>query len=342
VNASRRRFAAYLALGSVEDTRAPTSFVDVTLEAAFHYQHHKPVLDPKLEPIMSWVASVGAAAADGDFDNDGWVDLQVTDSDKGRPNHLYKNRCDGTFTDVAEAAGVARVNDEDGVSTDWVFGDYDNDGWLELYVVQWGRNRLFHYRRNGAFEDVTDRAFRDEHERPGSPWGNACAAVWFDYDGDGLLDLYVGNYFALFDLWHLEHTRIMHDSFERARNVERNDLWHNEGDGTFTNVSARLGVDGPDWTLAVGHGDLDNDSWQDLYVADDFGPDQLFMNNRDGTFRDVTEKVPGADTKKGMNVDFGDFDNDGWLDVQVSNLHPSSAKLQLGPGSAMVILDSSI
>ncbi len=144
--------------------------------------------------------------------------------------------------------------------------------------------------------------------------------MWIDYDGDGLLDLYVGNYFAPFDLWHLETTRVMHDSFENARNAGRNSLWHNQGDGTFTDLGKQLGVDDPGWTLAVGHGDLDNDGWPDLYVANDFGPDQLYMNNRDGTFRNVTEQVLGQDTKKGMNVEFGDLDGDGWLDVQVSNI----------------------
>ena len=299
---------------------APVTFVNRTSEAGFTHVHHKPVLDHKLDPIMSWVASIGAAAAAGDFDRDGWMDLYVTDSDKGRPNYLYRNRGDGTFVDVAREAGVANVNDGTGVSTDAIWGDYDNDGWPDLYIVKWGRNRLYRNGRDGTFTDVTAKAFVDEKGKPGAPWANGCAAIWFDYDGDGWLDLYVGNYFAPVDLWHLANTRIMHDSFERARNAGENFFYHNNRDGTFTDLAARLGVNDTGWTLSVGHGDINNDGWPDLYSADDFGPDQLFLSGGDGTFRNITERAIGRDTKKGMNVDFGDFDNDGWLDIYVTNI----------------------
>ncbi|MFQ5740113.1 MAG: FG-GAP-like repeat-containing protein [Acidobacteriota bacterium] len=298
--------------------------MDVTVSAGFTHLHHKPYLDPKLEPIMPWVNSVGAAAAAGDFDNDGWVDLYVTDSHKGKPNHLYRNQGEGTFADVARQAGVADVNDDSGVSMDCVWGDYDNDGYLDLFVVKWGRDRLFRNDGDGTFTDVTTMAFQNETNEPGSPWANGSAATWVDYDGDGRLDLYVGNYFAPFNLWHLEHTRIMHDDFEKARNGGRNLLFHNNGDGTFTETAARLGLDDPGWTLSVGHGDIDNDGWPDIYSANDFGPDQLFLNRRDGTFRNISDQSLGPDTKKGMNVDFGDFDNDGWLDIYVTNI--TSAK----------------
>jgi len=299
---------------------AATAFVDVTTAAGFTHVHHKPDLDPKLEPIMSWVSSVGAAAAAGDYDNDGWVDLYVTDSRKGQPNRLYRNRGDGTFVDVASRAGVAEVNDDSGTSMDCVWGDYDNDGHLDLFVVKWGRDHLFHNNGDGTFTDVTAKAFRNESGKAGSPWANGCSAVWVDYDGDSRLDLYVGNYFKPFDLWNLEHTQIMHDSFEKARNAGRNSLFRNNGDGTFTEVGAKLGLDDPGWTLSAGHGDINNDGWPDIYCADDFGPDQLFLNNGDGTFSNVTEEAIGYDTKKGMNVDFGDFDGNGWLDIYVTNI----------------------
>ncbi|MEE8583403.1 MAG: FG-GAP-like repeat-containing protein, partial [Acidobacteriota bacterium] len=152
---------------------------------------------------------------------------------------------------------------------------------------------------------------------------NGASAVWVDYDGDSWLDLYVGNYFAPFDLWHLEHTRIMHDDFEKARNAGRNFLFRNNRDGTFTELAAKLHLDDPGWTLSVGHGDLDNDGWPDIYCANDFGSDQVFLNLGDGTFRNITEQAFGEDTKKGMNVDFGDFDGDGWLDIYVTNITTS-------------------
>ena len=296
------------------------SFVDVTAAAGFNHVHHQPDLDPKLEPIMAWVASVGAAAAAGDFDNDGWVDLYVTDSNKGEPNRLYRNQGNGKFTEVGSMSGVADVNNETGVSTDCIWGDYDNDGWLDLYVVRWGRDVLFHNNGGGSFTDVTDQAFRDENGEPGSVWANGCSAIWVDYDRDGQLDLYVGNYFAPFDLWHLQHTRIMHDDFEQARNAGRNALFHNNGDGTFTDVAADLELDDPGWTLSVGHGDINNDGEPDIYCANDFGTDQIFLNRGDGTFRNITGSAFGEDTKKGMNVDFGDFDSNGWLDIYVTNI----------------------
>jgi hypothetical protein len=296
------------------------AFVDVTRQAGIAHVHHKPQLDSRLEPIMNWVASVGAAAAAADYDLDGRVDLYVTNTRKGEPNHLYRNRGDGTFEDVAAELGVADVNGVDGASTDCVWADYDNDGDPDLYVVLWGRDRLFRNDGAAGFVDVTGRAFRGEDGSPGSPWANGCAAIWFDYDGDALLDLYVGNYFAPQDLWHLEHTRILHDDFEHSRNAGRNALFRNRGDGTFEEVGAALGVDDPGWTLGVGHGDFNNDGWPDLYCADDFGPDQLFLNNGVGGFEDVTSLAIGPDTKKGMNVDCGDFDGDGWLDIHVSNI----------------------
>ena len=328
-----------------------TAFVEVTTDAGIRHTHHKPNLDPKLDPIMNWVASVGAAAAAGDFDNDGWMDLYVTDSRKGEPNRLYRNQADGTFVDVAVEAGVAHLNDDSGTSMDCVWGDYDNDGHLDLFVVKWGRDHLFRNQGNGTFVDVTATAFRDENGKPGSPWANGCSAIWVDYDGDARLDLYVGNYFAPFDLWNLEHTRIMHDSFEKARNGGRNFLFHNEGDGTFTEVASRLGLDDPGWTLSVGHGDLNNDGWPDIYCADDFGPDQLFLNRGNGTFENVTDAVIGQDTKKGMNVDFGDLDNDGWLDMYVTNITTAEYLQEgnmlwhnfgVGPDGSLTLVDVSL
>jgi len=293
----------------------------VTRAAGITNVHHKPILDHQLDNIMSWVSSVGAAASAGDFNNDGWLDLYVTDSDKGWPNHLYRNNKDGTFTDVAVQAGVADLNNDGGVSMDCVWGDYDNDGWPDLYVVRWGYDVLFHNNRDGTFTDVTKKLFRRRDGSPGTDWANGCAAIWLDFNLDGRLDLYVGNYFDEFDLWHLKTTRIMHDDFEKARNAGHNFLYRQNADGTFTEVGAAAGgVDDPGWTLGVGAGDLNNDGWPDLYCADDFGPDQLYLNNHNGTFTNVTAIAIGFDTKKGMNVEMGDVDNDGWLDIYVANI----------------------
>ncbi|MDJ0838720.1 MAG: FG-GAP-like repeat-containing protein [Acidobacteriota bacterium] len=300
----------------LSDVVERNAFTEITREAGFTHVHQKPQLDAKVNNIMPWLASVGSAAAAGDYDNDGWMDLYVTNSRRGTPNFLYRNKSDGTFEEVAGAAGLADVNNESGISTDAVWGDYDNDGHVDLYVVKWGRDQLFRNNGDGSFSDVTEQAF------PGgiNPWANGCAAIWFDFTGDQHLDLYVGNYFAPHDLWQLTTTNIMHDDFEKSRNAGGNFMYINNGDGTFREVAEKLGLDDTGWTLSMGHGDINNDGLQDIYSANDFGTDMLFLNQGGSRFADVTDQVFGGDTKKGMNVDLGDFDNNGWLDIYVTNI----------------------
>ena len=289
------------------------AFVDVTDAAGLRHQHCKPKLDTKLDCIMPWMASVGAAAAAADYDADGDIDLYVTNSEMGKPNRLFRNRGDGTFEDVAAAAGVADANAEHGASMDACWGDYDNDGHLDLYVVKWGWNVLYHANGDGTFANVTEAAGVGDQ-------GNGNAGIWLDYNDDGWLDLYVGNYFRNVDLWHLKDSRQMHESFETARDAGANVLYRNNGDGTFTDVGHELGVDDTGWTLDVGAADYDNDGDQDLVNANDFGQDRVFRVNADATFSNVTDHAIGWDTHKGMNVEFGDYNNDGWLDLYITNI----------------------
>ncbi len=300
------------------DDRPPAAapskpFVDVTDQAGVRHRHHKAVLDPKLDPIMPWMASVGAACAAADYDRDGDIDLYVTNSQVGTLNSLFRNNGDMTFTDVATQAGVADANAEHGASMDAVWGDYNNDGHLDLYVVKWGWDVLYRSNGDGTFTNVTDAAGVGDR-------GNGNAAIWLDYNDDSFLDLYVGNYFRDVDLWHLDDTRQMHEDFETARDGGADALYRNNGDGTFTEVAKELGVDDTGWTLDCGAADYDNDGDQDLFVANDFGQDRVFRLNADGTFTNVTDTVIGWDTHKGMNVDFGDYNNDGWLDLYITNI----------------------
>ncbi len=288
-------------------------FVDVTDRAGVRHRHHKPQLDSKLDNIMPWMASVGAAAAAVDYDHDGDIDLYVTNSRLGTQNKLFQNNGDGTFVDVAEQVGVADANAAHGVSMDAVWGDYNNDGWLDLYIVKWGWNILYRANGDGTFTDVTESA------GVGDP-GNGNAAIWFDYNDDSFLDLYIGNYFRNVDLWHLKDSRQMHEDFETARDAGANVLYRNNGDGTFTDVSEALHVNDTGWTLDLGAADYDNDGDQDLAAANDFGQDRVFRLNADATFTDVTDTAIGWDTHKGMNIDFGDYNNDGWLDLYVTNI----------------------
>jgi tetratricopeptide (TPR) repeat protein len=303
-----------LPAGSEPQVRsASKAFVDVTDQAGVRHRHYKPVLDKKLDCIMPWMASVGASAAAADYDNDGDADLYVTNSRMGKPNRLFRNNGDGTFVEVGAEAGVADANQEHGASMDAVWGDYDNDGQLDLYVVKWGWNILYHSNGDGTFTDVTDAAGVGDK-------GNGNAAIWLDYNDDSYLDLYIGNYFRDVDLWHLDDARQMHEDFETARDAGANILYRNNGDGTFTEVGKELGVDDTGWTLDVGAADYDNDGDQDLANANDFGQDRVFRTNADATFSNVTDTAIGWDTHKGMNIEFGDYNNDGWLDLYVTNI----------------------
>ncbi|PYR61002.1 MAG: hypothetical protein DMF85_03390, partial [Acidobacteria bacterium] len=213
-------------------------------------------------------------------------------------------------------------------------GDYDNDGLDDLFVTDSAEGTSCHllhndgrfhftgfgtpilYRNNGdgTFTDVTSRSGLDA-------FANTIAAIAFDYDNDGRLDLLFGNYFKPVNLFDLRDPHVLPNNLDNAANGGGVTLWRNMGDGRFENVTAKAGLSGhTGWTLDVGHADLNNDGFQDLYVASDYGTDRLFINNGDGTFRDVTERAIGFDTKKGMNVDVADYDNDGWLDVYVTNI----------------------
>ncbi|MBI3766354.1 MAG: CRTAC1 family protein, partial [Ignavibacteriales bacterium] len=215
-----------------------------------------------------------------------------------------------------------------------IFFDYDNDGDEDLYVVKWGAsNILFENQGDGTFRDVTQRAGVGF-------WGYANGVIAFDYDRDGLLDLFVANYFAdsienpatgelaRSDLWNPVSTRIMHSTFTHAVNGGRNVLYKNMGDGTFKDVTIESGLGHTGWSLDAGSGDLNNDGWPDLYVANDFGADELYFNTgaseNPPRFRLVIDPDGhpgiGNDWWKGMNVDIADVDGNGRLDIYVTNI----------------------
>src|ERR1700685_2324035 len=235
---------------------------EVSHATGINFVHQAPTLDAKLNPIMPEVASMGASVSIVDFDRDGWPDIYVTNSAEGSKNHLYRNMHDGTFKDVAEELGIAEVNQSGtGVSMGAVWGDYDNDGYEDLFLIKWGRPELFHNDQGHGFTRVSDTAGLP-------PWINANTAVWFDYDGDGLLDLFVGGYYPeQLDLWHLHTTRMMPESFEYARNGGRKFLFHNLGHGKFEEDSERAGIKSTRWALAASAADLRGTGHPDLFVA---------------------------------------------------------------------------
>lgn len=233
-----------------------------------------------------------------DFDNDGFYDLFIPD---GVSSRLFRNCRDGTFEDVTEKAGLVGL---DGVSVA-TFADFDNDGFKDLFVSRTFRpNQLFHNNGDGTFTDVT------EHSGIGE---DCCTTVagWADYDNDGFLDLYVGRY--------LDPRKDIPTTFY-ARNGEPNQLYHNNGDGTFTNVTERAGVGERGLCLGVVWGDFNDDGWPDLYVVNDFGRKTLYRNNGNGTFTDVTVKSKTLAYGAGMSASFVDYDNDGRFDYYVTHI----------------------
>jgi hypothetical protein len=297
---------------------------EVSKAAGVDFVHQGPTLDPKLSAIMPEVASMGASVSIVDFDHDGWPDIYVTDSRIGGKNALYRNMHDGTFKNVAAQMGIADVNQPGtGVSMGAVWGDYDNDGYEDLFLIKWGRPELFHNDHGHGFTRVSLSALGLP------PWINANTAVWFDYDNDGRLDLFVGGYYpADVDLWHLKNTRMMPNSFEYADNGGRNYLLHNLGNGKFDDVTQKMGLTSRRWTLAAGAADLRGTGRQDLFIANDYGVSELYLNQGDRFQQAGEESGVGASPKSGMNVAFGDIFDQGKYSVYVSNISEDGVLLQ--------------
>ena len=296
---------------------------EVAQASGISFVHQAPTLDHKLDHIMPQVAAMGPGASIVDFDRDGWQDIYVTNSGEGSRNCLYRNQGDGTFKDVAGELGIADLNQPGtGVSMGAVWGDYDNDGFEDLFLYKWGRPELFHNDAGKHFTRVTETAALPT-------WVNANTAIWFDYDGDGLLDLFVGGYYSEdIDLWHLKTTRMMPESFEYAKNGGRKYLFRNLGGGKFEEVSARLGINSRRWALAAAAADLRGTGHQDLFVANDYGVSELYFN--DGKqFREVGEQTGvGFAPKSGMTAAFGDILNQGKYAVYVSNISEDGVLIQ--------------
>jgi len=287
------------------------------------------------------IETTGSGAAFFDFDNDGWPDVFLVNGSRleGFPkgqeptSHLYHNNHDGTFTDVTQLAGAGLVGWGQGVCA----GDYDNDGWVDLFVTFWGHNVLLHNNGNGTFTDVTKKAglWHDDVR-----WSTGCAFV--DYDRDGRLDLFVAHYVDL----DLEHTPEPGSSGlcewkgipvmcgPRGLKGTRSELYRNNGDGTFTDVSEKSGVakTPPYYCLTALTGDFDNDGWPDIYVACDSTPSLFFHNNRNGTFTESAAMAGVAynedgHEQAGMGADAADYDGDGWLDIVKTNFSDDTATL---------------
>jgi len=309
---------------ATDDAAARYGFrlTEVSKTAGISFLHEAPTLDRKLAHIMPQVASMGAAVAVADVDADGRPDLYVANSKEGSRNRLYRNRGDGTFEESAERFGVADVNQrENGVSMGAVFGDYDNDGFEDLLLYKWGKPELFHNEQGRRFTRVASASM--------PAWANINTAVWLDYDRDGQLDLFLAGYYPeRINLWQLADTKMMPESFEYATNGGRKYLYRNLGQGRFEEVSAKVGLTSTRWALAAVAADLRGTGYPDLFIANDYGVSELFINDG-GRFREAgRETGVGYAPKSGMNASVGDVLNQGKLAIYVSNISEEGILLQ--------------
>ncbi len=292
--------------------------------SGIEFKHTAPTLDARLSHIMEQVASMGAAVSVADFDHDGWQDLYVTNSSEGSRNALYKNLGGESFKDVAAAVGLDGLNSrENGVSMGAVWGDYDNDGYEDLFLYKWGKPELFHNDGGKSFTRVSEQA--------GMPkWVNANTAIWFDYDRDGKLDLFIGGYYSEnIDLWNLKTTKMMPESFEYATNGGRKYLLHNLGGGKFEEVAEQLGIKSTRWALAAVAADLRGTGFPDLFIANDYGVSELFFNEGGKKFREVGRQTGiGYAPKSGMTAAVGDVLNQGQFGIYVTNISEEAVLVQ--------------
>jgi enediyne biosynthesis protein E4 len=312
------------------DPAAAVTFSDVTRQSGIGFVHFK---GNKGTPTILEETGPGVCVAD--YDGDGYPDIYFVNGrdlyDRGISvrNALYHNNGDGTFTDVTVKAGVPGT----AYGMGCVWGDYDNDGFPDLYVTQYGKNVLYHNNGDGTFSDVTDKAGVGAAEL-GATFHSA--ATFFDYDRDGRLDLYVGAY-ADFKSTSQRACDIGHGVMNPCRPMvypgSAAVLYHNHGDGTFSDVTKAAKIYQPNgYNLAAGAADYDNDGWPDLFVANDGADAYLYHNNQDGTFTNVAMTSGMAFTQDGnamgaMCVALGDYDNDGNLGLLITDFQLASDHL---------------
>ena len=331
-----------LGQGAYQPSSAPGVFTDVTAKLGLHFRYLSSHTSKKY-----LIETMGAGVALLDYDNDGLLDIFLVNGaplsdptpkgstpQKTSPeywNRLYHQKKDGTFEDVTEKAGLQGAGYGMGVAV----GDYDNDGYEDLYVTAFGGNKLYHNNRDGTFSDVTQSAGVAAE-------GWSTSSAWVDLDGDGLLDLVVLRYLKwdFDDIWCGEHKdgyrAYCHpDQFQPVTPL----VYHNDGGGRFTEVSQKVGISKPGKGLGIAIGDYDRDGHIDVFIANDSVPEFLYHNKGDGTFEEVglaTEVAvdDSGNTYAGMGVDFADYNNDGFPDLVVTNLANQRFALYQNTGHA--------
>ena len=291
--------------------------------------------------------TTGSGAAFIDYDNDGWQDVFLVNGTRldglapnlNSTNRLYHNTGNGKFTDVTEKAGLVRTGWGQSVCS----GDYDNDGYTDLFVSSYGKNALYRNNRNSTFTELAEKAGVANNR---TRWGSGCA--FLDYDRDGILDLFVASYIDL-DLktaplpetGPCQYKGVMVACGPPGLTGGSNTLYRNNGNGTFSDVSEKSGINTANGTYGLGvlTADFDNDGWTDIYVANDSAPSALYRNNKNGTFTDIGIEAGCAlsidgKPQAGMGVTAGDYNRDGWLDIFKTNFSNDTSSLYRNTGKS--------
>ena len=298
---------------------------DVTEELGLNFKHYRVTVDNELNHILPQISSVGASVTISDVNADGFSDIYLTSSEFGTKNALFLNTGDGTLTEAAEGLGIAAMsNEEVGAAMGSIWGDINNDGFEDLFIYRWGKPELFLNNGGTGFTNITEISGLSDHI-------NANTAVWLDYNRDGLLDLFIGGYYHEdVNLFNLKDTRMMPDSYEYATNGGLNYLFENQGEGVFEDVSEKTGLqETRKWTLAASSADINESGYPDLILANDYGVDEVFINENGERFVNVGESAgPGFTPKSGMSVDFGDILNQGSYSIYITNISEAGVLMQ--------------
>jgi enediyne biosynthesis protein E4 len=317
---------------------SPITFQDVTRQAGIHFIHNNGAFGKMWLP-----EAMGSGVAFIDYNNDGWPDILLINGEDW-PGHfrhhsymaLYRNNHDGTFTDVTRQAGL----DVDMYGMGVAIGDYDNDGCDDIFVTALGQNHLFHNNGNGTFTDVTKKAWL---------WGPdefSTSAAWVDYDHDGYLDLLVANYVQwtpATDIFCTLDGKTKSYCTPQAYKGTSLRLWHNNGNGTFTDVTKQAGLYDPtSKSLGIAILDANHDGWPDIFVSNDTEPNKLYINNKNGAFTEkaVMSGVGFSETgiaRAGMGTDAADYDHTGYPSILVSNFSNQMLALYHNEGNGLFV-----
>jgi enediyne biosynthesis protein E4 len=327
-----------ISLAQIPTAKGPAEFRDVTAAAGIKFVHNNGAFGKKYLP-----ETLGPGVAFIDYDNDSWPDIFLVNGTDW-PGHalkhttpkLYHNNHDGTFTDVTHKAGL----DVEMYGLGVAVGDFDNDGYDDLFVTAYGQNHLFHNNGNGTFTDVTQKAGL------GGVKEFSTSAAWVDYDRDGRLDLVVANYVQWSpesDLYCTMDGKSKSYCTPESYKGTSIRLWHNNGDGTFSDVTKQAGLYEPtSKTLGIAILDFDSDGWPDVLISNDTQPNKLYRNNGNGTF---TEKAVVAGVafsedgvaRAGMGVDTADYDRSGNTSLMITNFSNQMISLYHNEGRGLFV-----